>query len=544
MGRKFVELEKKIVSEISQELEGRIIVAINKNMAAFSTRMGEKEREIEKATSGINDRLDALKKNVVYEVSKENQKYFAKEAEKLEKKLKLAQQQEDRRGDRNRPALRPASREKEPKAYLEAGPPESHFSEEWALKIREMEGKLNKYEEYVISFDKRYYENMTALKESWKELGEDMLESKRRLAARQDELKLELLKVKGLREFEGAPQDVEESFKNKLLQKFTDIYQLVSNLVTRTDLETEAEKNRKAHARHDHELSDIREELARNTDYFTFYMNNSNEDDLNARLTAIAEELQRKEHGYLERFRKQVERNEILQAEIQRAAEGVGRGEVRCGKLEGEVGRLKEDYERTVERVEVLEDHNKFTPDKMAKIHNTLDIEFTPSEQELLAKKSGSQGQNVAVKELKSEVGKLKDELFVLNHELAEVDKFKKAVAALEARLERMKVESEEAILSRKPWVCLSCDKNEKEKESERLRKDVSKKKLAENRGGLFTENKGGQFSKDKSDKLIKLLPTTEEKFEVYERYREKYLSDSVKLPDIYREKIGEKEPL
>jgi hypothetical protein len=40
------------------------------------------------------------------------------------------------------------------------------------------------------------------------------------------------------------------------------------------------------------------------------------------------------------------------------------------------------------------------------------------------------------------------------------------------------------------------------------------------------------------------MIPSPEEKFEVYEKYREKYLSDAVRLPDIYREKIGDKEPI
>lgn len=84
--------------------------------------------------------------------------------------------------------------------------------------------------------------------------------------------------------------------------------------------------------------------------------------------------------------------------------------------------------------------------------------------------------------------------------------------------------------------MCLSCDRNEKERqESERLKKDASRKKLVENRGGLFTNQK--------SEKMVKLIPAGEEKFEVYEKYKEKYMSDSVKLPDIYKEKIGEKEP-
>lgn len=32
---------------------------------------------------------------------------------------------------------------------------------------------------------------------------------------------------------------------------------------------------------------------------------------------------------------------------------------------------------------------------------------------------------------------------------------------------------------------------------------------------------------------------TPEEKFEVYEKYREKYLSDTLKLPEIFKEKLN-----
>ncbi len=52
----------------------------------------------------------------------------------------------------------------------------------------------------------------------------------------------------------------------------------------------------------------------------------------------------------------------------------------------------------------------------MAKIHNTLDVGFTPSEQELIAKKAQTNNQNIAIKELRGELSKLKDELFVINH--------------------------------------------------------------------------------------------------------------------------------
>jgi hypothetical protein len=78
VNQKFIELEKKIVTEINSELEGRIIVAINKNMAAFTSRMEEKEKEIEAVNEGIADKLDAIKKTIVYDVSKDNQKFFAR----------------------------------------------------------------------------------------------------------------------------------------------------------------------------------------------------------------------------------------------------------------------------------------------------------------------------------------------------------------------------------------------------------------------------------------------------------------------------------
>ena len=89
----------------------------------------------------------------------------------------------------------------------------------------------------------------------------------------------------------------------------------------------------------------------------------------------------------------------------------------------------------------------------------------------------------------------------MLTHELAEIEKVKKSMSGLEGKVDKIKVDSEEAILSRKPWVCLSCDKNEKEKhDHDKLKKDASKKRLQEAKA-LFS-------NKEKSDKLIKLIPS------------------------------------
>jgi hypothetical protein len=76
--------------------------------------------------------------------------------------------------------------------------------------------------------------------------------------------------------------------------------------------------------------------------------------------------------------------------------------------------------------------------------------------------------------------------------------------------------------------VCLSCDKNEKEKqELDKVRKDGSRKKLQDPKA-LFS-------GREKSEKVIKVVLGGEEKFEVYEKYREKYLSEAIKLPEIYK---------
>jgi hypothetical protein len=65
VGRRLAEMEKKIVREIGNELEGRIIVAINKNMASFSGRMEEKEREIAQVSVGIGEKLESMRKQIL-----------------------------------------------------------------------------------------------------------------------------------------------------------------------------------------------------------------------------------------------------------------------------------------------------------------------------------------------------------------------------------------------------------------------------------------------------------------------------------------------
>ena len=70
------------------------------------------------------------------------------------------------------------------------------------------------------------------------------------------------------------------------------------------------------------------------------------------------------------------------------------------------------------DRIESLEDFNKFGPDKLQKIHNSLDIDFTATQRQLIDTKNKKQGlSNVqqAQRQLKIEISKMKDEIFLLS---------------------------------------------------------------------------------------------------------------------------------
>ena len=61
------------------------------------------------------------------------------------------------------------------------------------------------------------------------------------------------------------------------------------------------------------------------------------------------------------------------------------------------------------------------------------------------------------------ETNKLKDEMFVLSSQTQikdeEITHLRKILEQMENRIDKVKGETEEAMIARKPWVCLSCDK-------------------------------------------------------------------------------------
>lgn len=47
--------------------------------------------------------------------------------------------------------------------------------------------------------DKRIYNGLTSIRESWKELGAELLENKKSLTKKFDELRIDFIKLKGLK---------------------------------------------------------------------------------------------------------------------------------------------------------------------------------------------------------------------------------------------------------------------------------------------------------------------------------------------------------
>ena len=91
-----------------------------------------------------------------------------------------------------------------------------------------------------------------------------------------------------------------------------------------------------------------------------------------------------------------------MRLELRKKVEGVDTEMNKCKESQQQIQkglrRLREEIMKEEERIDALEQHNNFTPQKMAKIHNMLDIEFSPSQEELLAKKNSDFGQNQVMK--------------------------------------------------------------------------------------------------------------------------------------------------
>ena len=80
--------------------------------------------------------------------------------------------------------------------------------------------------------------------------------------------------------------------------------------------------------------------------------------------------------------------------------------------FDGRLNNQRETMEVLTGRLEKLEEESKFGPDKMSKIHNSLEHDFTIAEQELVEKKTVPNQftqQQALARELRAEMSKVKD---------------------------------------------------------------------------------------------------------------------------------------
>lgn len=126
------------------------------------------------------------------------------------------------------------------------------------------------------------------------------------------------------------------------MQKFADLYQLVGQLVTRTDLDSEVNRSKKITGRHDNELSDLREEMARNSDYFTFYINNSNTDDLSSQIKSLKEDLEYKLLVQAEKIHSSNQQSEAMKNDLAELGATVDEVKMKEEKVEIKMGKVYE----------------------------------------------------------------------------------------------------------------------------------------------------------------------------------------------------------
>ena len=75
---KMKEMEKKIVGDISGELDGRIAIAISKSVDSFISKIENKERNMVGLEQQFNSKLEKLREDMRYESAMEIQKQLIK----------------------------------------------------------------------------------------------------------------------------------------------------------------------------------------------------------------------------------------------------------------------------------------------------------------------------------------------------------------------------------------------------------------------------------------------------------------------------------
>lgn len=80
------------------------------------------------------------------------------------------------------------------------------FESQTKQSLEELKVKVEQLTEFRNELDKRFSENFSSLKASWQELGSELLDNKKALNKKFEELTIDLIKLKNLAEFKPLPE--------------------------------------------------------------------------------------------------------------------------------------------------------------------------------------------------------------------------------------------------------------------------------------------------------------------------------------------------
>ena len=141
--------------------------------------------------SEFQSKLEKIKQDIKYQVSQDSQKSIMKEGKRIDESIKTLQKKITSGAIQVSGKVNPQQSTSEDKKQEEGeGEGEGKNWQQQHEFMKGIESRVQKLEDFSIGVDKRFYNSMTSLKESWKELGAELLENKKTLNKTMDDLRI------------------------------------------------------------------------------------------------------------------------------------------------------------------------------------------------------------------------------------------------------------------------------------------------------------------------------------------------------------------
>ena len=141
--------------------------------------------------SEFQSKLEKIKQDIKYQVSQDSQKSIMKEGKRIDESIKTLQKKITSGAIQVSGKVNPQQSTSEDKKQEEGeGEGEGKNWQQQHEFMKGIESRVQKLEDFSIGVDKRFYNSMTSLKESWKELGAELLENKKTLNKKMDDLRI------------------------------------------------------------------------------------------------------------------------------------------------------------------------------------------------------------------------------------------------------------------------------------------------------------------------------------------------------------------